>query len=168
MDMKDMARQGNRSGFSLIEVMAVLFVISMGLIGVMALIVQSMQVRYINRNAMTAYSLAQEGIELMRHVRDSNWRQGEAWLNGMGTGSYCLDYVNPNPVSTTGQGCQLYVGSDGFYDNTNGIGDEASAFYRKVSVEAATSSALISADISWEDRDKDYSYHLETMLYDWK
>lgn len=160
---------GNTAGFSLVEVMAVLFLVSMGLIGVLALLVQSMQVRYINRNAMTAYSLAQEGIELVRHVRDSNWRQSEPWLTGLAAGEYCLDYQDPVPVSTSGQGCRLYIGADGFYDHVNSLGDQASPFYRKVSVSAvATSSAVITADISWTDHSKSYGYHLETILYDWK
>lgn len=158
-----------KSGFSLIEVMAVLFVVSLGLIGVMSLIVQSIQVRYINKNNMIAYQLAQEGIELIRHVRDTNWQQSEPWLTDMGTGEYCIDYKNPSPSATSGQGCRLYMGTDDFYDNTNDAGDTATAFFRKVVVnQTATSTADIAADISWKDHNKDYSYHLETVLYDWK
>jgi type II secretory pathway pseudopilin PulG len=158
-----------KSGFSLVEVLAVLFVVSMGLIGILSLIVQSVQVRYINKNAMIAYQLAQEGVELARHVRDTNWRQGESWLFGMGTGQYCIDYENIVPITTSGQGCRLYLDLNGFYDHTQESGDISTDFFRKIEVNAiATTSAQIISAISWQDHGQNYSYRLETTLYDWR
>lgn len=158
-----------KAGFSLVEVLAVLFVVSMGLIGVLSLIVQSVQVRYINKNAMIAYQLAQEGVELMRHVRDTNWRQSEPWLFGMGTGQYCIDYENVIPIPTTGQGCRLYIDQNGFYDHTQEAEDTSTDFFRRMDVNAiATTSAQVISVISWKDHGQDYSYRLETMLYDWR
>jgi len=48
--------------FSIIEIMAVLLIVSLGIIGVSHLAVQSMQAQTINRGSIIGYQLAQEGI----------------------------------------------------------------------------------------------------------
>ncbi|HPY99681.1 MAG TPA: hypothetical protein PK009_02590, partial [bacterium] len=52
--------------FSIIEIMAVLLIVSLAMIGVANLAVQSIQAQTINRGSIIAYQLAQEGIEIVR------------------------------------------------------------------------------------------------------
>ncbi len=60
-------------GFSLGEVLIAAFVLTVGLTATTALIVSSISKAYDNREAVVAAELAQEGVELIRNVRDQNF-----------------------------------------------------------------------------------------------
>lgn len=75
-----------KKGFTLVEILIVIFVISMGLI----LIIRGMSEthRYLSETAQKtiALNLAKEGIEAVYNLRNSNWRKwsdkkNECWLN---------------------------------------------------------------------------------------
>ena len=63
----------NQVGFGLIEVTISIYILIMGLLGIMSLLHQSQKAQYANENTLVAAQLAQEGIELVRNVRDNNW-----------------------------------------------------------------------------------------------
>ena len=120
-----------KKGFTLIEILIVIFVISMGLI----LIIRGMSEthRYLSETAQKtiALNLAKEGIEAVYNLRNSNWRKwsdkkDECWLNvdkencdksthkltynqmrifGMSDGDTCVSYnlwsYEPIKVETT-------------------------------------------------------------------
>jgi len=59
-------------GFTLIETLAAITLIMVAIVAPMALTVQSLSVAYYARDQITASNLAQEGIEIVRSVRDGN------------------------------------------------------------------------------------------------
>ncbi len=65
-----------RQGFSLIETLISVFLITVGLLATVALISKSMMESMDSRNQLIAGELAQEGIELVRNIRDNNWANG--------------------------------------------------------------------------------------------
>lgn len=69
-------------GFSLGEVMLAAFVIASGVTASMALIMSSIRYTYDNRDAIIAAELAQEGIELVRNVRDNDLAAGNTGFTG--------------------------------------------------------------------------------------
>lgn len=73
--MQSQDKQGKRlrRGFSLGEVLLASFVLTMGLTAATALIVSSVNHSYESRDAVIATELAQEGVELVRNVRDQNF-----------------------------------------------------------------------------------------------
>ena len=81
-----------KKGFSLIEILVVFFIVSVSLLGVLSLLIQNIQVQSINKNNLIASSLSQEGVELIRQVRDSNWRDGLPFETSLADGSYQIDY----------------------------------------------------------------------------
>lgn len=157
--------------FSIIEIMAVLLIVSLAMIGVANLAVQSIQAQTINRGSIIAYQLAQEGIEIVRQIRDTNWLQGKNWKDGINSGDYCVDYLSPTlRVASSLNDCPLYFNNDNWYYSpvTVAAGSRRSNFKRLISINAATSSASVKATITWNDRDKVFTYEVETELYDWK
>ncbi len=62
-----------RKGFSFGEVLISAFVLTVGLTATSALISSSLGHSYDNRDAIVAAQLAQEGVELVRNVRDQNF-----------------------------------------------------------------------------------------------
>lgn len=161
----------NKSGFSLIEIMAVLLIVSLGIIGVANLATQSIQAQTINRGSIVAYQLAQEGLEIVRQIRDTNWLQSLNWKTGMDSGTYCLDHKSAvlRPVSSLNE-CKLYFDNNKWYYAPIAVSTDMvfSGFRRIVVINAATSSATITSIVSWDDRSKVFHYEVETELYDWR
>lgn len=161
----------NKSGFSLIEIMAVLLIVSLGIIGVANLATQSIQAQTINRGSIVAYQLAQEGLEIVRQIRDTNWLQGLDWKTGLASGTYCLDYKSKTLRAVSGLNeCKLYLDNNKWYyvPTFESASMIFTGFRRVVVINAATSSANITSIVSWDDRSKVFHYEVETELYDWR
>ncbi len=63
----------HRPGFSLVEVLLAIFILSFGLMAAISLVTSSVRQNYGNRDVIVAAGLAQEGVELVRNVRDNNF-----------------------------------------------------------------------------------------------
>jgi len=165
----------HRPGFSLIEILAVLFVVSMSLIGVVSLIVQNIQAQSINKNNLIASSLAQEGVEMIRQVRDSNWRSNIAFDTNLADGSYKIDYRQDKPAVITNSAEAKIFFKNGFYVNqipNNEPDLTPTIFTREVVLEKQIdyigAPLQVRVIISWMDRNKPYRYELRALLFNWK
>jgi len=56
-----------------------IFIFSLGLISIYALLVSSLRVSDYNKNAIIAGNLAREQIELVRNMRDTNYKKLQIW-----------------------------------------------------------------------------------------
>ena len=70
----------NKSGFSLIEVLVGIMVLTVAIVAASNTLGTLVRSNENNMKAMQAYYLAQEGIEAVRNVRDSNWLHNSYWL----------------------------------------------------------------------------------------
>lgn len=68
-----------RAGFSLPEVMVAVAILATVVVAVTSLLVSVKRANTGNSNRLMAYYLAQEGLEGIRNIRDSNWLQGVDW-----------------------------------------------------------------------------------------
>lgn len=164
-----------KPGFSLVEVLTVFFIISLTMVGVVSLIIQNIQVQSINKNQLIAASLAQEGIELVRQVRDNNWLSSQPYNTGLGNGAYKADYRQNTLTSVTASSnVQIYLNGQGYYvtDVGGAVGLEPTIFKRQIFIEqlsALTGQPLrVRSLVSWDIRQKSYRYELQTLLYDWR
>src|SRR5680860_189183 len=166
---KILKRIGNKKGpaFTLVEIIVIIFIISVGLIGVLSLVIQNIQSQVINKNSIVAYQLAQEGIELVRKTRDTNWTTVNFWNQGLEDGTYFMDYLNETPQILGDPG------SANWYKNVNGYyvhdaGGELTNFSRTIEIiNINTYSMSVKAHISWSNKKQTFDYYLETRLYDW-
>ncbi len=67
--------KNNKPAFSLIEVLISFTILTISLIAITQLITTTIQANRENTSRLQAYYLAQQGLELSRHIRDSNWLQ---------------------------------------------------------------------------------------------
>ena len=74
------ARQKNNQGFTLLETMVAVTLLTIAIVAPMSLTTQALGSAYYARDQITASYLAQEGIEAVRSVRDAN-----ILLNSVGT-----------------------------------------------------------------------------------
>lgn len=181
----------NKNGFSLLEIITVLGIISVGLLGISTLVIQSMQAKNVNQNYLVASMLAQEGIELVRNIRDENWLvDRSSWKYGDAPAGdfdivqdkkYVIDYGNGIPAvikdqgganvnDITDPGARLYLNSSGFYTH-NSTNASSTPFSRLVTVvdnNSPSDVVTITVEVRWDDRGKMQNYKAETMLYNWR
>jgi len=72
-----------KNAFSLIELILAIFILTVAVFGSFALIQRIAVFAYASQTKLTAYYLAQEGIENVRNIRDNNWLQGNGWTDGL-------------------------------------------------------------------------------------
>lgn len=70
-------------GFTLIEVLIAIFLITVGIGGAFNLIQKTVEYSAISSSRLQAAYLSQEGIEIIRNQRDSNWLAGNSWTQGI-------------------------------------------------------------------------------------
>src|SRR3989344_5121402 len=70
------------TGFTLLETVVALGVLVTGIASVFSLSLQAIANASVSKNKLVAINLAQEGIELVRQIRDTNEIQGIAWDTG--------------------------------------------------------------------------------------
>jgi len=172
MRIRNIKKNREKKGFTLIEVITVLFVISLGMVGVLSLIVQNIKSQSLNKNTLIAYQLAQEGVELIRQVRDSNWLKGESWRHELDRDIYYMDYLDNVPHEVLSMGHNHYQGAlepdaNGFYRNAP-PSSKTSIFSRLIQLGVRNNGIIVTSRVYWTDHGREYVYSLEAMLYDWK
>jgi Tfp pilus assembly protein PilV len=143
-------KRGKGSGFTLIEIVLSIFIMSMALVSIFSAFSIIVISTSDTLNQLTATYLAQEGMEMVRNVRDTNWLNMDynssegntstyTWLDGGMVdrcGSGCIvDYTttgaSTNPIDAYTPESYLYINNSGFY--TNNLGDnfkEGSQYYQ--------------------------------------
>jgi|WetSurMetagenome_2_1015567.scaffolds.fasta_scaffold01475_8 prepilin-type N-terminal cleavage/methylation domain-containing protein len=167
------------SGFTILEMVVVIFIISFGLLGVVSLVNQSIQVGNINKNMLIASQLSQEGLELVRNKRDINWLERGDWefssttnsrLDIIRDGTYIVDYtgaINSAPDNISDQAAKLYLDANGFYSHSASA--NPTPFYRLITVgNESVSSTTVRCDVQWKKGTNTYSFSAQTVLYDWR
>lgn len=151
--------------------MAIL-IIAIGLVGVLSLVIQNIQAQYINKNILIASGLAQEGLELVRNQRDTNWlTPGNSWNQDIvGDGTYTIDYnwINGAVDSLNDSGAKLPIYlTTGFYSHTTFDILETN-FYRLITVDDLGDFLDVECTIRWREGSQDHDYTAETYLYNWR
>lgn len=170
----------NKVAFSLIEVMVVIAVLSLGMLSIASLVRQSVKAENISKTRLLSQELAQEGIEMMRRVRDNNFIEAgfggssPDWLAGMEVGnSYKIAFLMDEPelVNSISE-ARLQIINNGYYIGfyTHDSSYPDSNFYRKIDVEAVLGepeAVRLVSTVMWKEGSYDASYSVEAKLYDW-
>jgi prepilin-type N-terminal cleavage/methylation domain-containing protein len=168
-----------KDGFTLLEITVVVFVIVLGMTGVLSLVNQNIQVEYVNKNMVIASQLAQEGLELVRNKRDINWLNEENWeysstigsaFDIIQDGSYAIDYtgaINSAPNSVSDVGAKLYIDTSGFY--ASAVTDVPTMFSRLITVgNENAASTTVTCLVQWKRGTNTYNFSAQTLLWDWR
>jgi hypothetical protein len=98
----------NQSGFSVLEVMIAIFLLVLGMMAAISLLTSGLSNSTDSRNQTIAGLLSQEGAELVRNIRDTNWVTRKATFSGINAGNDCT--ISPGTALSCGSGgpFQLY------------------------------------------------------------
>src|SRR6056297_883499 len=81
-----------QSGVTLIESLVAMAIVVVGLVAILSLVLITMSRARISKEQIVATTLAREGLEIVRTVRDTNWlRDIDCWgdPDGDGADNYC-------------------------------------------------------------------------------
>ncbi len=155
--------------------MAAITIISIGMLGVSSLVIQNLQVQRVNKNQLIASMLAQEGLELVRNIRDENWLKGDDWdldiLNAVNgdDGTFIVDYnavPDDAPDDFTHASTELDINGNGFY--FHGVGSPT-IFKRLITATNPTGDYIeVESYVEWQDQGKTQSYIANSRLADWR
>ncbi|KKR20861.1 MAG: hypothetical protein UT50_C0015G0014 [Candidatus Moranbacteria bacterium GW2011_GWA2_39_41] len=140
-------------GFSLMESMLSVFVLLIGIVGVISLMVSSTKHSMDSRDTIIATELAQEGLELVRNVRDNNVAGGkDSFVDFPVSESHnCrVSYNSSGSIPCDSSYVLNYV--DNFYTHS---GSGATKFQRKIefdydqSASAASTKVTVTSTVVW-------------------
>jgi GxxExxY protein len=160
-------------GFTLIELVIAIFILTFAVIGVYNAFSTIVVVTYGASDRFTAAYLAQEGLEIIRNIRDNNWIKINNWATGLtGCTEGCeADYnttgTTTSPLTPYGtEGNNLKIDGNGFYNYTNGT---PTKFKRKITIIPQGINVLkVSVSVTWETKGQQFSFdEAEEYLYDW-
>jgi prepilin-type N-terminal cleavage/methylation domain-containing protein len=118
-----------RKGFSLVEVLLSLMVLSIGISGITILMTTNIKNTIVAKNQIIASSLAQEGIELVRNLKDSRDVSMDVFVAGPAYIDKSIDNTGLNMNSAAAK--RLYQ-KNGLYSHDSSGTATATKFYRKV------------------------------------
>jgi Tfp pilus assembly protein PilV len=110
-------------GFTLIEALVAISIMLLSIGGPMAIAQSGIQNTVYARDQIVAFYIAQEGVELVRSIRDDNALEGASWLTGISTISSCTDI--------SGDGCGIDVDNMNFIDCAGNGGAACNIYYRE-------------------------------------
>ena len=151
-------------GFTLLEVILAIFVIMVGIAGTLGLIQQGISYTQLSSSRLTANYLAQEGIEIVRNIRDANWLKMSTWSDGIPSGDWEADYKTQN-LTRSYAGTPLNIDSNGFYSYFSG---SPTKFKRKITVAKDTDILKISVQVEWQERGRNNQVTVQENLYNWR
>ena len=115
-----------RAGFTLIELVIAMAVITTGVLATVVLLTNSIESARAVRNEVVGVNLAQEALEIVQNIRDQNVAAGQ-WNEGMAAGqTYRVDVLGADLLEL-GANPPLNLDANGFY--TYGSGTET--FFRR-------------------------------------
>ena len=153
------------TGFTLLETIVAVGVITVGLIAVLVLINGSLFYVSLIKDRLVAANLNSEGLEVVRNIRDNNWLQNLAWNNGLSDGDYNIVY-NSLSLSSYADIELLIDASNGLYNYSSG---SPSGFKRKISIANLSGYELqVISAITWQRKGINYTNSAEEHLFNWK
>ena len=152
-------------GFTLPEVMIAVFIILIGIIGISGVFPKIISLAGLSSLEFTASYLSQEGIELVRNIRDENLLNFQNWDDGLDEGDYGVRYDGNILLSGYGD-VFLKIDSDGFYNYFSG-GDDT-LFKRKITIKKEDDNTiLVTSSVKFDFKGKSYDFSAEEYLYQW-
>lgn len=155
-------RNYKQEAFTLIETLVAVSILLIAIIGPISLIGDALHRIYYAKDEMIAINLAQEGVEAVRRVRDTNMLGGGTspgnWLADLGNGDYIVDVGNiAGTASSFLAPCGGCAGlpQPVYFDTTTGLYRQGSVydptqFSRVVTISGSgVSERMVTATVTW-------------------
>lgn len=173
--------KNRQTAFTLIETLLAVTLITVVITAVTGLILSTILAGQRNANSMKAAYLAQESLEAVRFMRDSNWRQNYSWNGGR-------ELWNADFSVSDSDGLHYYLADEnsncppcfGFStiesDGIVTVGNQdftREVFFKLVQDDTDATAFLndtleVTSLITWQERGKNRSVEVSTYLTNWQ
>lgn len=155
-------------GFTLVEALVALALLTVGLIPAFIQATNALALSTSVRSSLTASNLAQEGVEVVRAVRDANWLAGQPFDTNLDScdAGCTVQFDGDAPVVGTFVAVPLNLDpATGLYQYGSGM---SSGFKRTVFITAEAAHHLnVLVVVEWTERSGPKKFELEYHLYNW-
>lgn len=152
-------------GFTLVEALVTLVVLTVALGPSLVLTTTINNTTLIVKNNLIAANLAQEGVEVIRGIRDTNWFNGVAFDTGLTDGIYRIEWSSDAVIAL---GANPFIREDsGLYNYSAG---NNTIFRRTISIlKVNTGELRIISEVTWQERGAIAKNSIaESHLFNWK
>lgn len=162
---KSNSGRGAQKGFTLVEALVTLVVLTIALGPSLILTGNVGSTTSVVRNNLIAANLAQEGVEVVRGMRDTNWFLGNPFDQGLSDGTYRIQW-DSDALIALGANPPLKE-SSGLYNYSTGTD---TMFRRTISVLKVNAGELrIISEVTWQERGgNNKTFQAESHLFNWR
>lgn len=155
----------HQRGFTLIETLVSLVILTVALIPILNLSSSASRVSSEIQDNLVASGLAQEGVEVIHALRDTNWFNNLAFDSGLGNGNYRVEW-NSTSMLSLGSSPALNL-NNGHYTYSGGT---PTKFSRTISITKIDAGELkIVSQVTWLGRSNEAkSITAEDHLFNWR
>ena len=157
----------NSSGFTLIEALVALVLLTVGLIPAFTLASSSLTLAGSIQNSLVATHLAQEGVEVVRAIRDADWFNTKPFGTSLDscTAGCLVQYDSKVLLPLSGNPALQKDPLTGLFQYTTGT---ATQYHRSVKITSISAhERMVIVTVTWNDRSGTKTFELEDHLYDW-
>jgi prepilin-type N-terminal cleavage/methylation domain-containing protein len=162
-------------GFTLIETIISMTIMALLMTAVTGLVLSTVHGNTRNKHQLQALALAEEGVEAMRYIRDSNWLQNYAWDEG--SALWGADFASHEVLYLSQGNCPpCWSLSTSAADGIVTLGDDfefvrsihISGIYNEAGDSLVEEGLEVLVKVEWTDRQVERSVELSSFLTDWK
>jgi len=171
-DKKERVKQlKNRKGYLMVEVVFAIFIVSLALTAMVAVFSSLYKIKRQENYHAIASGLAQEGVELVRNIRDNNWKGTSTNAFNLPfpvSGYYWMDYNDPAPTNCISfavcAGTMMVQDAYGFYGYGGGT---TTPFYRVIQIAVSGDSAVVTSTVGWNVNGQNQQLQVDDTLWAW-
>ena len=159
----------NERGTTLVEALVAILILVFGIVPSFAIIFTGNAFSSSVRNNLVASNLAQEGVEVVRAIRDANWFNNQVFDVGLLDGIYRLEW-NSDALLLEAGNPPLKVTPAGLYNYSSGVDTifRRRIFVTKVDPLGCSCELRIITEITWPERNRTKTIQVESHLFNWK
>ena len=178
LNLQHIYRQTKKRGFTIVEALVAIFILTTAITALLTVVTQSVFNSSYIKNKTSAMALAQEGVELVRNIQDSNLLQNEyqSFEVFAGTvftpcifneGMCTIDPLSLEIESCPNQECPPLRQNDGGYITYLLTADET-PFTRYITIRpTGQRSGIVGVRVEWEQGAVTREVYYETDLFLW-
>jgi prepilin-type N-terminal cleavage/methylation domain-containing protein len=153
-------------GFTLVEVLVVILFFSVSLTAVFFILNFNLRNSIIIKNNSIASGLVQEGMEIVRNLRDNDWHAGNPFGASIPDGTYRVQW-NSSSLMAFADSYLKKDGGTGFFSYDSG---SDTIFKRVVTISTVVPNVekRVVVTVTWTERGKLMSVSAENHLFNWQ
>ncbi len=161
----------SKKGFTLIETLVAITILLIAVVGPISLIGDALHKLYYAKDQMIAINLAQEGIEVVRQVRDTNMLNSAVGFDIFALSSpayYTVNAISTTPLTSSDSTQKPVLIDAGFYKQ-EGAGTPTQ-FTRLVIIESVVTGAIerkVTSKVEWKTGGQVGTITVTEYLFKW-